>query len=62
VKVLREAFAKAVKDPEFIAESKKARIEVGYIPPEEVLKLFNGLLDQPAEVQKEMVKYIKFGS
>jgi len=62
VKALREAFAKAVQDPEFIAESKKARIEVGYIPPEEVLKLFNGLLDQPAEVQKEMVKYIKFGS
>lgn len=41
---------------------KKARIEVGYIPPQEVLKMFNGLLDQPPEVQKEMVKYIKFGS
>jgi hypothetical protein len=27
-----------------------------------VLKMFNGLLEQPAEVQKEMVKYIKFGS
>jgi tripartite-type tricarboxylate transporter receptor subunit TctC len=60
--MLREAFAKAVKDSEFVAEAKKARIEVGYIPPEEVLKMFNGLLDQPAEVQKEMVKYIKFGS
>ncbi len=35
---------------------------VGYIPPEEVLKMFNALLDQPAEVQKEMVNYIKFGS
>ena len=62
VKILREALAKAVKDPEFIEEMKKARIEVGYISPEEVLKMFNGLLDQPAEVQKEMVKYIKFGS
>jgi hypothetical protein len=62
VKLLREAFAKAVKDPEFIAESKKAKIEVGYISPEEVLKMFNGLLDQPADVQKEMVKYIKFSS
>ena len=62
VQVLREAFAKAVKDPEFAAESKKAKIEIGYIGPEEVLKMFNGLLDQPAEVQKEMVKYIKFGS
>lgn len=62
VQMLREAFAKAVKDPEFVAETKKAKITVGYIPPEEVLKLFNGLLDQPADVQKEMVKYIKFGS
>jgi tripartite-type tricarboxylate transporter receptor subunit TctC len=60
--MLREAFAKAVKDPEFIAESKKAKIEVGYISPEEVRKMFNGLLDQPPEVQKEMAKYIKFAS
>jgi tripartite-type tricarboxylate transporter receptor subunit TctC len=60
--MLREAFAKAVKDPEFIAESKKAKIEVGYISAEEVLKMFNGLLDQQPEVQKEMVKYIKFAS
>ena len=62
VRILREAFAKAVKDSEFVAESTKARIEVGYIPPEDVLKMFTALLDQPAEVQKEMVKYIKFGS
>ena len=62
VQQLREAFAKAVKDPEFVAESTKAKIAVGYIPPEEVLKLFNGMLDQPPEVEKEMVKYIKFGS
>ena len=62
VKILREAFAKAVQDPEFIAESQKARIEVGYIPAEEVLKMFNALLEQSADVQKEMVKYIKFGS
>ena len=62
VQILREAFAKAVKDAEFAAESKKAKIAVGYIPPDQVLRLFDALLDQPAEVQKEMVKYIKFGS
>jgi len=62
VKLLREALAKVVKAPEFNEEMKKARIEVGYISPEEVLKMFNGLLDQPPEVQKEMVKYIKFGN
>jgi tripartite-type tricarboxylate transporter receptor subunit TctC len=62
VKLLREALAKVVKDAEFNEEMKKARIEVGYISPEEVLKMFNGLLDQPPEVQKEMVKYIKFAN
>jgi tripartite-type tricarboxylate transporter receptor subunit TctC len=62
VKLLREALAKAVKDAEFNEEMKKARIEVGYIAPEEVLKMFNALLEQPPEVQREMVKYIKFGS
>ena len=51
-----------MKDPELLEEVKKARIEVGYIAPDEVLKMFTGLLDQPPEVQKEMVKYIKFGS
>src|SRR6185503_11492444 len=51
VRLLREALAKAVKDPEFLEEMRKARIEVGYISPEEVLKMFNGLLDQPPEVQ-----------
>lgn len=62
VRLLREAFAKAVKDAEFVGEAKKAKIEVGYISAEEVLKMFHSLLEQPAEVQKEMVKYIKFGS
>jgi tripartite-type tricarboxylate transporter receptor subunit TctC len=62
VKLLRDALAKAVKDSEFNEEMKKARIEIGYIPPEEVLRMFNSLLEQPPEVQKEMVKYIKFGS
>lgn len=62
VRLLREAFAKAVKDREFVEEAKKAKIEIGYISPEDVLKMFQGLLEQPPEVQKEMVKYIKFGN
>lgn len=62
VRLLREAFAKAVKDTEFVAEARKAKIEVGYISAEEVARMFQGLLEQPPEVQKEMVKYIKFGN
>ena len=62
VKVLRDAFAKAVKDKELLEEAKKAKIDFGYISPEEILKSFSNLLEQPPDVQREMVKYIKFGS
>lgn len=62
VAMLRDAFAKTVKDPEFVAEAKKAKIDIGYISSEEVAKLFTGMLEQPPEVQKELVKYLKFGS
>src|SRR5919202_1514189 len=57
--LLREAFAKAVKDAEFMAEAKKAKIDVGYIAPEQVLKDFNALMNQTPETLKEMGKYIK---
>ena len=62
VKLLREALARAVKDQELLAEAQKAKIEIGHIAPEQVLKMFQGLLEQTPEVQKEMVKYIKFSS
>ncbi|MBI1893694.1 MAG: hypothetical protein HYS14_06250 [Candidatus Rokubacteria bacterium] len=62
VKVLREALAKVVKDKELLDEAKKAKIGFGYISPDEVLKTFSNLLEQPPDVQREMVKYIKFGS
>ncbi len=62
VKVLREAFAKAANDKELLADAQKAKIEVGYISAEEVARMFAALMQQPPEVQKEMVKYIKFGS
>ena len=62
VKMLREAFAKAVNDKELLAEAQKAKIPIEYIPPEVIIKHFNGLLEQSPDVQKEMVKYIKFGS
>jgi tripartite-type tricarboxylate transporter receptor subunit TctC len=61
VAMLREAFAKTANDPEFIAEMKKAKIDAHYIAPEEVAKLFAGMLEQPPEVQKELAKYLKFG-
>ncbi len=61
VSLLREALAKALKDPELHADGRKAQIELRHIPADEVLKGFTALLQQTPEVQQEMVKYIKFG-
>ena len=57
--MLREAFAKSIKDPELIAEAKRARIDFSYISPEQVQKGFNSLFNQTHETLKEMGKYIK---
>ena len=57
--LLRDAFAKAVRDPELIAEAKRARIDVSYISHEQVAKDFNALFNQRPETLKEMGKYIK---
>jgi tripartite-type tricarboxylate transporter receptor subunit TctC len=59
VAILREAFAKMIKDPEFLAEGKKAKIDFNYITAEQVLKDFTSLLNQTPETLKEMGKYIK---
>jgi len=60
VKVLREAFAKTMQDKELLADAQKAKIGMSYISAEEVARMFAALMQQPPEVQKEMVKYIKF--
>lgn len=62
VKVLRDALAKAMQDKELLADAQKAKIGMSHISAEEVARMFAGLLQQPPEVQKEMVKYIKFES
>lgn len=59
VAMLRDALAKAIKDPELLAEAKKAKIDFSYISPEQVLKDFTALLDQTPETLREMGKYIK---
>src|ERR1700752_1755300 len=59
VAILRDAFAKAIKDPELIAEAQKAKIEIQFISAEQVLKDFNAMMNQTPETLKEMGKYIK---
>jgi hypothetical protein len=57
--MLREAFAKALADPELAAEGKKAKISFSFISHDQVLKDFTALLNQTPETLKVMGKYIK---
>jgi tripartite-type tricarboxylate transporter receptor subunit TctC len=61
VAVLREALAKALADPKFLAEMKTAQIEIHPISAAEVTKGFNDMINQPAEVLAAMGKYLKAG-
>jgi tripartite-type tricarboxylate transporter receptor subunit TctC len=50
VKLLREAYQKAFREPELLAEAKKSRIEVQPLAGEEVEKDFRDAMTQPPEV------------
>ncbi len=60
VKILREAFAKMVKDPEVLAAAKKYNVALKYMPAEECLKTLETLFNQPEDMLKEFNKYVKF--
>ena len=61
VRTMREAFAKTIKDPEQIAEAKKAKMELEFVPGDETLKIIREVLAQPKDIVDEFTKYIKFG-
>ncbi|HWP60241.1 MAG TPA: tripartite tricarboxylate transporter substrate-binding protein [Candidatus Acidoferrales bacterium] len=50
VKILRAAYAKALKDPDLLEEAKKRRWEVDYIEPEELERLAKEVIEQPPEI------------
>lgn len=50
VAALREAFQKTMKDPLFLAEAEKARLEVNPATPEEIAKLIKEIYDTPPAV------------
>jgi tripartite-type tricarboxylate transporter receptor subunit TctC len=59
VALLREAFKRTVADPQFISDMKTAKIEVGYLSADDVIKGFDELMSQPPKVVTELSKYIK---
>ena len=58
VKILREAFIKTLKDPELLAEAKKARMDVDHASGEELEALIKDVLDQPPEVVDQAKKLL----
>ncbi|MBI2359591.1 MAG: hypothetical protein HYV04_11950 [Deltaproteobacteria bacterium] len=54
VKVLREAFAKAMSDPELLAEAKRRGLQVNPLDGEELTSLTKELMVQPPEVIERM--------
>jgi tripartite-type tricarboxylate transporter receptor subunit TctC len=61
LKAMRAAFAAAIKDPELVAEGKKAKMELEYVSGDEAVKVMKEVLAQPKDVVDEFSKYIKFG-
>jgi len=56
VKILREAYARALKDPELIAEVEKSRLDMEPSTGEEIQELISGLMSQPKEVIERVKK------
>jgi len=48
LQILRNAFAKTLTDPEFVAEAKRANLDINPLTGEEVKKLVDGLFKLPA--------------
>jgi len=56
VKVLREAYERAVKDPELVAEAKKSRVEVNPTRGDELQSMAKDVVVQPPEVIEQIKK------
>ena len=54
--MLREAFNKTMKDPDFLAEAKKKRLDLDPTTGEEVEALTKEVMDQPKEVIERLKK------
>ena len=58
VKILRAAYAQALKDPELLAEVKKSNLDVDYTAGEQLQKLAYEVMDQSAEVIERVKKLL----
>ena len=61
VKVMRDAFAKTIEDPELVAEGKKSKMDLEYTSGDQAQKILAEVMHQPKDLVAEFAKYIKFG-
>lgn len=54
LEILQKAYEKTLKDPKLLAEAKKAKLVVTYVPGPEVKKLVDGIINMPAEVRESL--------
>lgn len=59
VAILREALAKVVRDPQFLADAEKMQIDIDPLTADQVTKDFAAMMSQPQEAVDSMLKYIK---
>jgi tripartite-type tricarboxylate transporter receptor subunit TctC len=59
VKILREAFDKTMKDPEFLAEIKKRKFELDPTRGEELERIVKEAMSQPQEIIQRMKKVLE---
>lgn len=58
--VLRDAFAKVVKDPALQQDARKNQMSLEYVNAGEVQKVLQYLFNQPPDIVKELGKYVEF--
>lgn len=61
VALLRDAFAKVVNDPTFLAEANAAQIDMQHITAEKVTSDFKAMMNQTPEALEAMGKYLTVG-
>jgi tripartite-type tricarboxylate transporter receptor subunit TctC len=61
VALLRKALENALRDSDLQKDFQKSKIDFSHISGEEVSRGFEALMRQPADVQRQLVKYIKYG-
>jgi tripartite-type tricarboxylate transporter receptor subunit TctC len=60
LKILRDAFAKTIRDPVFLGEAEKSKMDIEYVRPEDCLKVVQYVFNQPPDVVKEFGKFVRF--